>query len=112
MRFQNQQCPLCNKVLKLKSVCGVATYYCPTENTEGGNNTSHYEVESDGKQTIQHFYAFPYAVDNYINATRSRIYHWKGSRWQFLKEVPHIDPQEMEVLRQYLALVAPDELSM
>lgn len=112
MRFQSQQCPLCNQVLKLKSSCGVSTFYCPAENTEGGSNTSHYEVESDGKQTIQHFYAFPFAVDNYINATRSRIYHWKGTRWQFLTEVPRIDPQETGVLRQYLNLVVPHELTL
>ena len=107
MRFQNQQCPLCNKVLKLKSLAGVLTYYCPDEDTEGGNNTSHYEVESDGKQTIQHIYAFPYAIDNFANATRSRVYHWGGSRWKFIAEIPLVSPQAPDTLRQYLNLVVP-----
>lgn len=106
-RFQNQQCPLCNKVLKLKSVAGVTTFYCPDEDTADGNNNSHYEVESDGKQTIQHIYAFPYAVDNFDNATRSRIYLWDGKRWQFFKEVSYLKPQPQEIMLDLLYTVAP-----
>jgi hypothetical protein len=90
--------------MRFKSVAGVSTFYCP--DTEGGNNTSHYEVESDGKQTIQHIYAFPYAIDNFSNATRSRVYHWKGNRWHFIAEMPYINPQSLDILRQYLHLVA------
>lgn len=108
MRFQNHECPLCNKVMRLKSVAGVSTFYCPDDDLEPGNNTSHYEVESDGKQTIQHMYAFPYAVDNYASATRSRVYYWKGTRWHFITEVPAILPQPQDTLKKYLELLIPN----
>lgn len=107
MRFQTHECPLCNQVLRLKSVAGVTVYFCPTECNQEGNYKSHYEVESDAKQSIQHIYAFPYAVDNYANSGKSRVYLWDGARWQFLKEVPFITAQPEETLLDHLYNTAP-----
>lgn len=106
MRFQTQECPLCNKVLRLKSMSGVTTYYCPEEGPEGSYE-SHYEVESDAKQSIQHIYAFPYAVDNFANSRKSRAYLWDGARWQFLKEIPFLTAQPQESLLNQLYDAAP-----
>lgn len=107
MRFQTHECPLCNKVLRLKSNSGVSTYFCPDECETDGNYKSHYEVELDTKQSIQHLYAFPYAVDNFANSGKSRVYLWDGNRWQFFMEVAFITAQPQESLLKHLYSVAP-----
>jgi hypothetical protein len=81
---------------------GVATYWCPVE-TENGK--PHYEVESDGKQMIQHLYAFPYAVDNYANNNKSRVFKWNDGKWKFVKEVPFITPRPHDEILNYLKSV-------
>lgn len=105
MKFQTNECPLCDKVLKLKKVSGVSCYYCPAE------AKSHYEVETDTKTTIQHMYAHPYAVDNYENASRSRIHQWKNDRWSFMHEVPRVVPRQTEELLAHLQRVAPIDIA-
>lgn len=107
MRFQTHECPLCNKMLRVKVQSGVTTYYCTNEKAPGNNGKSHYEVETDGKQTIQHLYAYPYAVDNFANAARSRVYQWKGTRWSFLKEIPFINAQTHDTLLNHLSITVP-----
>lgn len=106
MRFQTHECPLCNKVLQLKRISGVTTYYCLDEGPEG-SYTSHYEVESDAKESIQHIYAFPYAVDNFASSKRSRVYLWDGVRWQFQKEIAFLTARPQESMLDYLYSEAP-----
>ncbi len=101
MKFQTNECPLCGKVLKLKKTSGVSCYSCPAE------ANSHYEVEMDNKTIIQHMYAHPYAVDNYENASRSRIHQWKNNRWSFMHEVPRVTPRRSEELLAHLQRIAP-----
>jgi hypothetical protein len=72
-----------------------------------GSHTSHYEVETDGKQTIQHIYAFPYAIDNFANAGKSRVYLWGETKWHFLMEVPFVTAQSQDSLLEHLYNVAP-----
>lgn len=96
MRFEIHQCPLCYKGMRSKFAHGVTTYYCPAE------ETSHYEVETDGKQTIQHMYAHPYAVDNFIGSSKSRVYKWNDTRWKFVKEVAEIKSCLQSKLFSYL----------
>jgi len=107
MRFQTHECPLCKRVLRLKKMAGVTVYYCPDEFALGNNGKSHYEVEADDKQTIQHIYAYPYAVDNFANASRSRIYHWKGTRWHFIKEIPFVTARDHNDILNYLSATIP-----
>src|SRR5277367_1594327 len=97
--IHTNECPLCGKVLTLKKVSGVTVLSCPV------GERAHYEVESDAKETIQHFYAFPYAVDNFNNSPRSRVHLWNGSRWTFLREVPRIEPRPTDLLLGHLERV-------
>ena len=99
IRFQTHECPLCKNVMRFGRVSGVTTYWCPTQTDTG---KPHYEVESDGKQTIQHIYAFPYAMDNYANSTRSRLFKWTDGKWKLFKEVPYITPKNSEELLTHL----------
>lgn len=108
MKFQTHECPLCGEVLRFGKLAGVSTYYCRNAGIPGGNNKSHYEVEIDAKESIQHMYAFPYAVDNFANATRSRVYKWQGSRWQLLKEVPLVNPRPHDELLKHLRTFIPE----
>jgi CRISPR/Cas system-associated protein Cas5 (RAMP superfamily) len=101
MKFQVNECPLCGKVLNFRTSYGVTVYYCPAE------TKTHYEVETDGKETIQHIYAFPYAVDNFVNSIKSRVYTWNDTRWKFVKEVPRIVPTNQNVLLAHLQSEIP-----
>lgn len=107
MKFQVHECPLCGEVLRFGKVAGVSVYNCKNAGTPGGNNKSHYEVEVDTKETIQHMYAFPYAVDNFASATRSRVYKWQDAKWKLLGEVPRIHAQRHDELMQHLQTTFP-----
>jgi len=106
--FETRQCPLCDKVLQLKVAGKVQVYKCPEEIafTQEGNDTearSHYEVELDGQMDVQHMYAGNYAIDNFANGNKSRIYFWSQNdqgyyRWKFVTEVPRINPGPAEKL--------------
>lgn len=96
MKFHIQKCPLCTTILKLKSNFGVLIYYCTAE------ATPHYEVESDQSMTIEHMYAFPYAVDNVDSNHNSRLYKWDNNRWSFVKEVTRLVPEPQEQLLERL----------
>lgn len=65
MKFQINECPLCGEVLRFGKVSSVSSYFCKNSGAPGGNNKSHYEVEIDAKESIQHMYAFPYAVSKF-----------------------------------------------
>lgn len=86
------ECPLCGKVLTIKKSSGVTVLSCPA------GDKSHYELERDAKTSIVHFYAFPYAIDNFNNSTKSRIYLWDGARWKFLREIARVEPGRQELL--------------
>jgi hypothetical protein len=101
MKFQTNECPLCGKVLHLKKVAGVSVYSCLAE------AKSHYEVEMDSQAIIQHMYVFPYAIDNYDNANRSRVHRWKNNRWSFMKEVTRIQPRPAGELLGHLQTILP-----
>lgn len=97
--MHTNECPLCGKVLLIKKASGVTVYSCPA------GDKSHYELERDAKETIQHFYAFPYAIDNFNNSTKSRIYLWDGAKWKFLREIARIEPGPSEKLLERLQKV-------
>ena len=101
MKFQVSECPLCGNTLKMKMAYGVTTYYCAKE------SKPHYEVEADSKETIQHAYVFPYAVDTYVNSTKSRVYRWRDSRWKFVKEVPRVVLTRQSELLSFLKHIVP-----
>lgn len=101
MKFQTNECPLCNKVLHLKKTSGVSVYTCTAE------AKSHYEVEMDIKSAIQHMYAFPYAVDNFDNSGRSRVHRWKDNKWSFMREVALINPRPAPELLSHLQNILP-----
>jgi len=94
-KFETNQCPLCGEVLKLRRVCGVNVFSCPTVTL---SNHTHYEVEVDGQTSIQHMYVGSWSIDNFANSSRSRIYkqtpHPSGTgiRWKLMTEVSHIRP--------------------
>lgn len=101
MKFQTNECPLCGKILHLKRESGVSVYTCKAE------AKSHYEVEMDLKASIQHMYAFPYAVDNFDNSGRSRVHRWKNNKWNFMQEVTHIAPRPAAELLSHLQTILP-----
>ena len=101
MKFQTNECPLCGEVLHLSKISSVVVYSCLV------GPKPHYEVEWDGKDTIQHMYAFPYAVDNYIDNNRSRVHRWKNNRWNFIKEVARIQPRPAAELLGHLQAILP-----
>jgi hypothetical protein len=107
MKFQTHECPLCGEVLRFGKIAGVSMYYCRNVGAPGGNNKSHYEVETDGKETIQHLYAFPYAIDNYASQGRSRVYSWVGSKWKLIREVPRIQAKTQDELLAHLQSTFP-----
>lgn len=57
----------------------------------------HYEVEMDERTAIQHMYVLPYAIDNFKDESKSRVYkiipvddrnHF--NRWKFVMQTAHI----------------------
>lgn len=94
-KFETSQCPLCGQILQLRRVSGVAIFSCPTV---ASTHSTHYEVETDNRNCIQHIYIGEWSIDNFENASRSRIYKQTPSsdginkRWKLVKEVPLIKP--------------------
>ncbi len=78
INFEIRTCPLCGKVLQYRQVAKVNVYFCPTKvELQGATNVheiNHYEVESDNRAAIQHMYVLPYAIDNFGNESKSRVY--------------------------------------
>lgn len=106
IKFQTNVCPLCDKVLKFHQVAKVNVYSCPTQTCWG---KSHYEVEYDKNATIQHIYVGNWGIDNFDNATRSRIYRKQAgdTRWTLLTEVPHLSADtEENILRKLNKLLS------
>lgn len=104
MKFETRECPLCGEVLRFGKIAGVSSYYCKNVGTPGGNNKTHYEVEIDTKESLQHIYVFPYSIDNVASSGRTRVYKWKDARWRFIKEVQRIHILAHEELYQHLHL--------
>ena len=88
--------------MRLKINSGVHTYYCI------GEEKPHYEVESDFKITIEHMYAFPYAVDNYESSKDSRVYRWENNKWKFIREFNRLAPEPQLQLREKLRIICGD----
>lgn len=106
MKFETNVCPLCDKVLRLRKIAGVTVYQCDTfidyEGPTGPYSKYHYEVEVDANMSIQHIYVGCWGIDNYSNATRSRI-HKACERngtvgWKLVTELPYIRPEAADVL--------------
>lgn len=99
MKFQTNICPLCDKVCTLRKVAGVTVFSCPTETKDLPKAKSHYEVEFDSKTEIQHIIVFPFAVDTFGGASKSRVYRSGGvedgqQKWRLVMEVPVIRAEE------------------
>lgn len=86
-KFETNCCPLCGKILTLRKIAGVAVFQCPTSSS---HHTTHYEVEMDTSNCIQHLYLGDWSIDNFLNNTRSRVYYRESNRWHLFKEVNHI----------------------
>lgn len=80
MKFETNYCPLCNGILTLKKIAGVNVYSCSTsfniQELDGLKSISHYSVEMDEHMSIQHMYIYPYAIDNFGNESKSRVYKY------------------------------------
>lgn len=107
--FPNTSCPLCGKMLKLRKVSGVTVYDCPTtfdfHGPMGIKPKSHYEIECDVKECIQHVYVDDWCIDTFAKSTKSRIHkanHQENgpTRWRFVVEVPRIMADEETRLRE------------
>ena len=107
IKFQTNVCPLCDKVLKFHQVAKVNIYSCPTS----VDGRSHYEVEYDKKSTIQHIYVGDWGIDNFDNATRSRVYKKlpNTSRWSLLTEVTHLNADTEENMLRKLSKLFPSQ---
>lgn len=104
-KFETNVCPLCSKVLKFHKIAGVNVYSCPTKlEAHGFTDQSHYEVEYDKKEIIQHMYVLPFSIDNFATNYRSRIYKAgeAGKKWGFVKEVPRVVAASEELVRAKL----------
>lgn len=89
MNPQFNICPLCNKVCQLRTVAGVTFFNCPTQSTIPYK--SHFEIEFN-KTKIQHIIIYPYSIDTFLDANKSRVYHSTGlkngeHKWKLLMEV-------------------------
>jgi hypothetical protein len=108
MKFPVNVCPLCNKVMKLRQLAKVVNLFeCPTQVDEL-KGKSHYEVEFDSREEIQHIIIFPYSIDTLGNSSKSRIYKAYVTdlgdpiKWKFLKEVSVIRAESEEKLMERL----------
>jgi hypothetical protein len=107
MKFQTHECPLCGEVLHFGKMSGVSSYFCRNAGTPGGNNRTHYEVELDHKESIQHLYAFPYAIDNFASKGSSRVYRWLDAKWKLITEVPRLEACSQDELLARLQIRFP-----
>jgi hypothetical protein len=108
--FEIKTCPLCQQVLKFRQVSGVDIFDCSTTFTfnsyMGATEKSHYEVQMDKAESIQHVYVLPWAIDNISSLGRARLYKIYTSegdelspgieinKWRFIKELPPIHPDQ------------------
>lgn len=108
INFPNTSCPLCGKMLRLRKVSGVTVYDCASTfdfyGPGGLRPKSHYEVECDKEQCIQHVYVDDWCVDTFGKSTKSRLHKLQTqengpSRWKFVVEVPRIHADEEAKLR-------------
>jgi len=109
INFPTNSCPLCNRVLRLRRVSGVSVYDCPVTFAFNGPNglkeKSHYEVECDNDQCIQHVYVDEWCIDTFTKSTKSRLHKLVSqedgpSRWKFVVEVPRINADLEDRLRE------------
>jgi hypothetical protein len=114
--FQTNTCPICNQVLRMNRIAGVTVYHCPEaieyQTSKGVQSQSHYEVESDSKDTIQNVYALPFCVTNFSNQARSRVFKLdaEGQRpWKFLADVPFLNPSQMDAMINRIYSFFPNE---
>jgi hypothetical protein len=104
-KFETNVCPLCSKVLKFHKIAGVNVYSCPSKlEAIGFTDQSHYEVEYDKQDSIQHIYVLPFGIDNSSANYRSRIYKAgeAGRKWGFVKEVPRVTATSEDMIRTKL----------
>lgn len=107
-KFETSACPLCGQVLRMRCIAGVSVFDCPKTvqftTSNGEEIKSHYEVEFDNRDCIQHMYVGPWSIDNFANATRSRIYKLSSGdrdtriRWRLVKEIPMVRADVEEAL--------------
>lgn len=110
--FENKMCPLCGKVLTLKLIAGVTVYQCSVNfefhSHMGIKLRSHYEVESDKSNTYQHMYLLPWAIDNFGDSAKSRLYKIEDekltdgtiiNKWKLIMQVSQIHSDTEENLR-------------
>lgn len=102
---------MCNRVLRLRRVSGVSVYDCPAMfafNDPGGvKEKSHYEVECDKDQCIQHVYVDEWCIDTFTKSAKSRIHKLQEqengpNRWKFVVEVSRIQADQEDRLRTRL----------
>lgn len=112
-KFETNTCPLCGNVLKMQRSYGVTTVSCPTINKyHNGEEKSHYEVEFDKTQGIQHMYVGSWGIDNFLNGTRSRVYKQMSTagvavKWQLVTEIPMLKPELEENLLNRINKLVP-----
>ena len=103
-------CPLCDKPLRLRRVSKVNIYDCPTTyeavTANGIKQRSHYEVECDDGQCIQHVYVLPWSIDTFDKYNKSRVHKLhNGHRWKFVVELPPIHPDKKDKLKERINLL-------
>lgn len=111
-KFETKTCPLCGNVLKMHGSHGVTITSCPsTIKLINGREQSHYEVEADTKQSIQHMYIGPWGVDNFLNGNKSRVYKQmsRGAavKWQLVTELPFLKADTEENLLNRINRLVP-----
>lgn len=103
-KFEINVCPLCSKVLKYRLASKVNVYSCPTtfefKTATGLAVKTHYEVEHDDKESIQHIVIGPWAIDNFSRDNllpAARVYKLYTSesedghnKWRFITDAPEI----------------------
>lgn len=106
MKFQTNECPLCGNVLHLKGGGGVMKYVCKTD------SPTHYQVVASKDDMTQHFYAFPYAVENLGTTYQSKIYSWRDSKWVFRKEVHRVVAMPSDELYEHIRELVGDPATL
>lgn len=108
--FSTNVCPLCHRVLHLKRVAGVSVFAChetiELETAVGRQLQSHYEVECDASETIQHVYTMPFCIDNYASTNVSKIWRFNNTTkrpWEFVADTPSIYSNDVEVMLNNLS---------
>lgn len=97
MKFQCNTCPLCNKILTFSIINKTNIFSCPVKAND--EIKSHYSVVSNNKGMTQIMYIMPFAIYNFSNGEKSKIYKLYKDEWKLVAETNTIPPSGISSLK-------------